>query len=100
MAIAIAINDRVADGRDMSWLWDIDFTSLKNQNVQHVSGTRAVDMALRLQYDDIPVEMLDTDLEKALVVLSRLPEDKVIFASYTAMLGLHTMLTREAGKRL
>ena len=44
----IAINDEYADGRDMSWLWDVDFTSLRESGVNMVSGVRAWDMALRL----------------------------------------------------
>ena len=47
----ICINDEYADGRDMSWLWDVDFTSLRGTGVAMVSGVRAWDMALRLEYD-------------------------------------------------
>ena len=50
----IAINDQYADGRDMSWLWDVDFTPLKQAGVSIVTGVRATDMALRLSYDDAP----------------------------------------------
>lgn len=49
----IAINDQYADGRDMSWLWDVDFTSLRPTGVAMVSGVRAWDMALRLEYSKI-----------------------------------------------
>ena len=51
--IMIAINDQYADGRDMSWLWDVDFTPLKQAGVSIVTGVRATDMALRLSYDDV-----------------------------------------------
>ncbi len=62
----IAINDEYADGRDMSWLWDVDFTSLRGTGVKAmVSGVRAWDMALRLEYDQVPVESVDTDLEES-----------------------------------
>ena len=47
-ATMIAINDNYADGRDMSWLWDVDFTSLDKEPV-YISGVRAYDMALRMQ---------------------------------------------------
>lgn len=98
--LMIAINDRVADSRDMSWLWDIDFTSLTRHEVLLTTGSRAVDMALRLSYDDVPVGAVEPNLEKALTMLARLPNDKVVFASYTAMLKLHAILAREAGKNL
>lgn len=98
--VMIAINDRVADSRDMSWLWDIDFTSLQGPQVLLTTGSRAVDMALRLQYDEVPVGAVEPKLEKALVQLAQQPGDKVVFASYTAMLQLHAILEREAGKTL
>ena len=63
----ICINDEYADGRDMSWLWDVDFTSLRGTGVKAVSGVRAWDMALRLEYDQVPVESVSTDLEESVV---------------------------------
>src|SRR5690606_18590476 len=42
-ATMIAINDNYADGRDMSWLWDVDFDSLREHSVAEVSGVRAYD---------------------------------------------------------
>ena len=59
----IAINDKIADGRDVSWLWNVDFSSLKNIKV--VSGIRAYDMALRLKYDNIKTEVVIEDLKAA-----------------------------------
>ena len=96
--VAVAINDRVADSRDMSWLWDIDFRDLRE--VALTTGSRAVDMALRLQYDEVAVGAVEPDLEKALRTLAHEPGDKVIFASYTAMLRLYGLLTKQAGKSL
>ena len=52
-ATMIAINDNYADGRDMSWLWDVEFDTLREGGVDQLSGSRAYDMALRLQYDDV-----------------------------------------------
>ena len=98
--VMIAINDRVADSRDMSWLWDIDFSTLKGQGVKLTTGTRAIDMALRLQYDDIHVEKVEPNMEKAIKQFVQAKNDKVVFASYTAMLSLHALLSKEAGKRL
>ena len=48
-ATMIAINDNYADGRDMSWLWDVEFDTLREGGVDQLSGSRAYDMALRLQ---------------------------------------------------
>ena len=44
-----------ADGRDVSWLYDVSFESLQGKGVGLTSGVRAYDMALRLQYDDVAV---------------------------------------------
>jgi lipid II isoglutaminyl synthase (glutamine-hydrolysing) len=92
----IAINDNYADGRDMSWLWDVDFDSLAEAGVDEVSGVRANDMALRLFYEDVPVGRVDTDLTASLRRFIELgPEQpKRIYCTYTAMLALR----RELGK--
>ncbi len=93
-AIMIAINDNYADSRDVSWLWDVDFTSVRASNIAITTGTRAADMALRLSYDDIKVSTVENDLNTALSKLNKLRGDKIIFATYTAMLQYHTILTK------
>jgi UDP-N-acetylmuramyl tripeptide synthase len=92
----IAINDRDADGRDMSWLWDVDFSSLRDQSVTEVSGIRCWDMALRLGYDRIHIGDVRQDLSDALQhFLETNPEKpKRIFCTYTAMLALRHDLAR------
>ena len=92
-AMMIAINDNYADGRDMSWLWDVDFSKIKA--VSTVSGIRAYDMALRLQYDEVPVEKVEPNLVKALdyFIDNNPDEPKQIFCSYTAMTTLRKLLS-------
>ena len=55
MQIAFIINDNAADGRDISWLWDVDFEKLLKINekisIFYVSGIRAEDMAIRLKWN-------------------------------------------------
>lgn len=94
-ATMIAINDNYADGRDMSWLWDVDFTSLTEHPI-YVTGIRAYDMALRLQYDEVPVEKADTELAKSLHdFIAKHPEEpKRIYCTYTAMLALRKELSK------
>ena len=91
----IIINDEYADGRDMSWLWDVDFTGLRGTGVATVSGTRAWDMALRLEYDQVPVSHVDTDLEQAVAdFLAADPTTpKRIYCTYTAMLRTRAKLS-------
>lgn len=95
----IAINDNYADGRDMSWLWDVDFTNLQPSGVTMVSGVRAYDMALRLQYDEVPIVDVDTRLKKALhqFVASDPTSPKHIFCTYTAMLAIRREVSKLAG---
>lgn len=90
--LMVAINDEYADGRDMSWLWDVELASLREEGVAVVTGVRAWDMALRLRYDEVPVGAVEPDLAKALELLraaSRRDGRRMrIFTSYTAMLAL------------
>lgn len=97
-AVMIAINDNFADGRDMSWLWDVDFESLRKVGVDTVSGVRAYDMALRLQYDLVDIHSVETDLSTALnEFLKRNPNNKrLIYCSYSAMLALRRHLGKIA----
>ncbi len=95
-AVMIAINDNYADGRDMSWLWDVEFDSLQPGGVAELSGSRGYDMALRLQYDDVPFLHVDTDLKRGLKNFLQSAEGKPkrIYCTYTAMMTLR----RELGK--
>jgi UDP-N-acetylmuramyl tripeptide synthase len=97
-AIVIVINDDYADGRDVSWLWDVPFTVLQDHAARlSTSGTRAADMAVRLRYDDVEVGEVEPDLERALAqaVAAVAPgADVAVFSTYTAMWSLHATLVR------
>ena len=92
-ATMIAVNDNYADGRDVSWFWDVDFSALKK--VVMISGVRAYDMALRLQYDEVAIEKIDTDITRALddFINDHPEEPKQIFCSYTAMTAIRRLLS-------
>lgn len=95
-ATLIAINDNYADGRDMSWLWDVDFDSLNGHPVS-VAGIRADDMALRLHYNDVPVQECTTDLHAALrqFLHRHKTEPKRIYCTYTAMLAIRKYISKQ-----
>ncbi len=95
-ATMIAINDNYADGRDMSWLWDVNFASLTEYGVAQVAGSRAYDMALRLQYDDVPFSHVDTNLKRALkhFLIVNQHQPKRIYCTYTAMLTIRRLLAK------
>ncbi|WP_428845629.1 MurT ligase domain-containing protein [Gardnerella vaginalis] len=94
----IAICDEYADGRDMSWLWDVDFTCFSGTGVTCVSGTRAWDMALRLQYDKVASRNVNTNLEEDVIAFvngdfsSDAKNAKRIYCTYTAMLRVRSTL--------
>jgi UDP-N-acetylmuramyl tripeptide synthase len=95
----IALNDKTADGRDVSWIWDADFELLAGR-VGHVtcSGTRAEEMALRLKYAGIDAEpTVDRDLESSLDAAVAAGEPgRPLYAlpTYTALLALRDLLSR------
>lgn len=98
-SLMIAINDNIADGRDVSWLWDVNFAPLSGRQVTVTSGTRAPDMALRLSYEEIKVRAVEGDLNKAIDILANTNGKKVILATYTAMLYLHSRLSKRSEKK-
>lgn len=95
-ATMITINDEYADGRDVSWLWDVDFDSLRTSGVDVVSGTRAYDMALRLEHDDVAVREIRPELSAALKDFVAGSGDRPmrVFCTYTSMLALRRELAK------
>jgi len=93
--VLFAINDNYADGRDVSWLWDVRFEDLLNASHRvGTSGVRAADMALRLKYADIEA-WSESDLAAALRrVVAAAPEGELVYIipTYTAMLSLLELL--------
>jgi UDP-N-acetylmuramyl tripeptide synthase len=92
----IALNDKIADGRDVSWIWDADF-ELLSRDVRRVicTGTRAAEMALRLKYAGWPdeatevIEPIGPSLDHAVTAA---PERLFALPTYTALLELRTLL--------
>ncbi len=103
--VLIAINDRYADGTDVSWLWDAEFEPLAARVARVVvSGTRAADMAVRLKYAGLPDGRiaLEPDLRVAVdQALAGLPQGATLFVlpTYTAMLELRDDLARRGWVR-
>ncbi len=95
----IAVNDNYADGRDVSWLYDVSFDSLRERGVALTTGVRAYDIALRLGYDDVQVDTIEPDLDRALETFLRTGtgEPQRIFCTYTAMMALRRTLAARFG---
>ena len=96
----IAINDEYADGRDMSWLWDVDFDLLSEESIRSitVSGIRCQDMRLRMKYVDI-MSMLEADVEKA--IRERVENgcgNLYVLVNYTALFSTRNVLKKMEGE--
>ena len=96
--VVVALNDAIADGRDVSWIWDVDFEPLLEGLETFVaSGGRAAELALRFKYgglDDSAIEV-EPDLARALDRGLELTPDGgelVVLPTYTAMLALQRIL--------
>jgi lipid II isoglutaminyl synthase (glutamine-hydrolysing) len=92
----LALNDRIADGRDVSWIWDADFELLAGA-VRRVtcSGTRAAEMALRLKYAGWPQERIavESQVEASLdQAVAEAPGRLFALPTYTALLELRKLL--------
>jgi lipid II isoglutaminyl synthase (glutamine-hydrolysing) len=103
--LLVLINDRHADGTDVSWLWDADFEQLTG-HVAHatVGGTRAADMAVRLKYAGIEPERIavhEAPAQALDAALAALPPGDTLYAlpTYTAMLELRAELVRRGWTR-
>ncbi|MSQ10422.1 MAG: DUF1727 domain-containing protein [Dehalococcoidia bacterium] len=103
-ALLLALNDGVADGQDVSWIWDVDYELLRGQIARVItSGRRAADMALRLKHahwfegDEAPSLEALPDLQHALQtsLYQLLPGQTLyVLPTYTAMLYLRDIMTR------
>ena len=92
--LIIVINDNAQDGRDISWLWDVDFDRLQEDSVRSitVSGLRCQDMRLRLKYVSIKADLI-ADVKSA--IEHRLKDgcgNLYVLVNYTALYGTHNIL--------
>ncbi len=103
--LLLALNDNLADGTDVSWIWDADFEQLSTVNCKLptiCSGTRAYDLAVRLKYAgwDPKNIIIEEDMQKALKEARRSLNGRLfILPTYTAMLELQGILTKMGIKK-
>ncbi|MEI8104952.1 MAG: MurT ligase domain-containing protein [Actinomycetes bacterium] len=94
----VALNDEIADGRDISWIWDVDFEPLlAGFDRVVVSGGRAAELALRFAYGGLARDRIEVvpELEEALdrgLALTPDGGELVVLPTYTAMLALRRVL--------
>lgn len=101
---AACLNDRSQDGKDVSWIWDVDFEQLtampKLQEI-FVSGIRADDMALRFKYAGYPVTKIHVVKDYGELVRQMTSSKTPVFVmpTYTAMMDLRKLVSRLCGKK-
>lgn len=85
--LVIAVNGQDADGNDLSWLWDVDFTPIAELNPKRLvaSGERAADLAVRLEYAGISAQVVDDPFD---AVRGMEPGHVQVLANYTAFRDL------------
>jgi UDP-N-acetylmuramyl tripeptide synthase len=92
----IALNDGIADGRDVSWIWDADFELLTGAvRALTCAGSRAPEMALRLKYAGVPEELIrvEESIEGSLDRAVATAEGRLVaLPTYTALIELRTLL--------
>ena len=101
----VALNDAIADGQDVSWIWDVDFEPLlEHAGLVIATGDRAAEVGLRMAYGGLPAERLEVipSLEQALdrgLGLVDAGTELVILPTYTAMLELRGVLAERGSVR-
>jgi len=101
----VALNDATADGKDVSWIWDVDFEPLLAGLSRVVAtGDRAAELALRFAYAGFERDAIEVvpELEEALdrgLELTPAGDELVVLPTYTAMLGLRKIVARRGFTR-
>ena len=102
-ALVVCLNDRGADGRDVSWIWDADFDRIpefgERLKAVAVSGDRAADMRVRLKYAGVDDRLItvEKDYEKLVAWVNEQEVPVFLMPTYTAMLELREVVIRHCG---
>lgn len=101
--VVLCLNDRTADGHDISWIWDADYEKIAAEDSIgkfYVSGDRAEDMQLRLKYAGAPEEKIELvrDYNELAEKLGAAGHPAFILPNYTSMLALRAVLSEKTGK--
>lgn len=85
--LLFVLNDNLADGRDVSWIWDINFDTLNQVSRIVTAGTRAYDIAIRIKTAGYPAENIEPylDLHEAVQNFYRTNVKKYVIANYTSL---------------
>lgn len=99
--VIVAINDKANDGRDVSWLWDVDFDKIADENLCTLAttGIRVYDISLRFKYADVPVDFMTHDMAEAVKrSLETSSEVVYVLVNYTALYPTESVLKKLGGE--
>jgi UDP-N-acetylmuramyl tripeptide synthase len=104
--LLVALNDGIADGRDVSWIWDVDFEPLFEHGLERLvaSGDRAAELALRFRYGGFPAERIEVvplpaeALDRGLE-LTPPGGELALLPTYTAMLAFRHIVSERGFAR-
>ena len=95
--VVIGVNGQVPDGQDLSWLWDVDFSAVKQPGRRVVAcGERGADLAVRLEYAGLHCDLVPLPMD-ALAACE--PGRVEMLLNYTAMRDFKVLLDRKEGTR-
>lgn len=103
--ILLVLNDRIPDGQDVSWIWDVDFEEYIEKDINvTISGDRCYDMGLRVKYTQYQIQNTKYDIQENLKnaitsALDKTPNNQTLYVlpTYSAMLEVRKILT---GKKI
>lgn len=104
MTLILSLNDNAADGRDISWIWDVDFNDIFNKsNVReiYVTGKRCYDMAVRVKYEGVDENRIkiieNEDYSKLVDIATSQGRDVYIVPTYTSMMTMRPVIAKRLG---
>ena len=102
--LILSLNDNAADGRDISWIWDVDFNGIfKKTNVKeiYVTGKRCYDMAIRVKYEGVgnrEIKVIENeDYSKLMDIATGRGTDVYIVPTYTSMMTMRPVIAKRLG---
>jgi UDP-N-acetylmuramyl tripeptide synthase len=102
--LILSLNDNAADGRDISWIWDVDFAGIfEKANVKeiYVTGKRCYDMAVRVKYEGVgnrEIKIIENeDYNKLVDIATSQDRDVYIVPTYTSMMAMRPVIAKRLG---
>lgn len=100
----LSLNDNAADGRDISWIWDVDFAGIfEKSNVKeiYVTGKRCFDMAIRVKYEGVgnrEIKVIENeDYDRLVDIATSQGRDVYIVPTYTSMMTMRPVIAKRLG---